>query len=323
MWRGAMRPDERIMCNALGHPAVEEPRARITDAEIEEFRRKLEERTEIEVAKRRKQREKDDAEVRRLMADLKEHRKLLPKEEIDLEEAKRESVAYYKAIPMWDWGAKVKSNEHDMYQKYGSGIINKIKRCVDDAIGIPKSTIAEMHRIHEGRPPLQKKQAKPVIGPVKKLERPITSQVNWNELEKTPDLKPKEYRNDNFCPIKAGIFNMARQNSHLRNPTTLLLYLLQHKSWEGKKDKHDTYGTWFLKRNLIVASVGVEKICTDLGVHEKTIRNWTNALHNGGVIRKLKDGPDNVYILGEVIDNKELFYYSGEIRWNSNSGSIH
>ena len=129
--------------------------------------------------------------------------------------------------------------------------------------------------------------------------------------------------NDYYSPVKAGLFNVARGNEVLRNPTTLLLYLLQHRSWKGKKDKHDTYGTWYLRRNLIVASVGEEKIAADLGVHKKTVRNWTKALQRTGVIRKLKDGQDNVYVLGEVIENKELFYYSGEISWKPNSGQIH
>jgi hypothetical protein len=258
-----------------------------------------------------------------LAAELKELRKLIPVEEIDFEEALRESVAYYKAIPMYDWGAREKSNEYDMSQKYGSKITNEISRCEREAERIPKSLIADMHRIHEGRPPLQKKKAKAVIRPTKKPETTITSQVNLEEVGERVSPKSKDHGNNHFSTVKAGFFNVARQNCHLQNPTTLLLYLLQHRAWEGKKDKHDTYGTWYLKKRLIVASVGVEKLCADLGVHEKTVRNWTNALHRSGVIRKLKDGQDNVYLLGEVIDDKELFYYSGEISWKKKLESIH
>lgn len=64
-----------------------------------------------------------------------------------------------------------------------------------------------------------------------------------------------------------------------------------------------------------MASVGVEKICADLGLKEKTVRNWTNALHKSGIIRKMKEGQENVYALGEIIHDKELFYYTGEISW--------
>jgi len=318
-----MKTEERSMWTAQGHSAPEPTMEPITEEKLEQLTRRWKEAEQIAEAQKQKQREEDDAEVRRLMAELNEMKKLLPQEEIDMEEALRESEAYYKAIPMYDWGAREKSNQYDLSQKYGSRITNEIRRCQSDAQRIPKSTIAEMHRIHEGRPPLQKKKAKPVIRPAKTLGRPITSQVKGDEIGERTSLGPKQYRNDYFCPIKAGIFNVARQNRHLQNPTTLLLYLLQHKSWEGKKDKHDTYDTWYMKKRLIVTSVGVEKICADLGVHEKTVRNWTNALHRSGVIRKLKDGQENVYILGEVIDNKELFYYSGEISWKTNSGSIH
>lgn len=49
---------------------------------------------------------------------------------------------------------------------------------------------------------------------------------------------------------------------------------------------------WELKNapgKRIVASVSVERMCTDLGVHKETVRNWTNALHKRGIIRKLKE----------------------------------
>ena len=318
-----MKPEERSMWVGQGHSTLELTREPMTDEETEKLSRRLKERQELAAAKKQKEREKKDLEVKQLAAELKELRKLIPVEEIDFEEALRESVAYYKAIPMYDWGAREKSNEYDMSQKYGSKITNEISRCEREAERIPKSLIADMHRIHEGRPPLQKNKTEPVVRPAKKLERPITSQVNLEEVGERVSPKSKDHGNNHFSTVKAGFFNVARQNCHLQNPTTLLLYLLQHRAWEGKKDKHDTYGTWYLKKRQIVTSVGVEKICADLGVHEKTVRNWTNALHRSGVIRKLKDGQENVYILGEIIDDKEMFYYSGEISWKMKPQSIH
>jgi hypothetical protein len=318
-----MKPEERSTWIGQGHSTMEPRRDPMTDEEIEQLSRRLKESGEIAAAQRLKQREKQDIEVKQLVAELHELRKLLPQEEIDFEEALRESEAYYKAIPMYDWGAREKSNEYDMSQKYGSKIINEIRRCEQDAQFIPKSLIADMHRIHEGRAPLQRNKNKAAIRHSKESHKSRMRQARWNETQNGTSLEPKQYRNGHFSTVKAGLFNIARGNRELHNPTTLLLYLLQHRAWEGKKDKHDTYDTWYLKRSLIVASVGVEKICADLGVHEKTVRNWTNVLHNSGVIKKLKEGQENVYILGEVIDNKELFYYSGEISWKMEPRSVH
>ena len=318
-----MKTKEECMWTAQGHSTHKPTREPITDEEVEEFSRKLKEQEEIRAAEKQKQREKEDAEITRLVAELDELRKLMPKEKIDLEEVLRESEAHYKALPMWDFGAREMSNEHDMSQKYGSRITNEIRRCQWDAEHIPKSLIADMHRIHEGKLPLLWKKQKPAIRPTKKPERVIDSKAHWDEIKEKKSHEPKQYRHDHFTPVKVGLFNVARLNRDLQNPTTLLLYLLQHRTWEGKKDKHDTYDTWYLKRGLIVASVGVEKICVDLGVHEKTVRNWTNALHKSGVIRKLKSGREGIYVLGEVIDNKELYYYSGEISWKPKPGPVH
>ncbi len=318
-----MRMDERVICAKPSGCTSEAPICQMTDEEIEEFKRKLEEKSEIEAAQRRIQREKEDAEVTELMAELTELRKLVPREEINLEEELREAEAYYKGVPMYDWGAREMSNEHDMSQKYGSKITNEIRRYLSDAERIPKSLIAEMHRIHEGRSPARRVKVRPHVQPNQETQEPRISQVSWTDIREKRRLEPRHYRNDQFSTVKAGLFNVARGNSELRNPTTLLLYLLQNRAWEGKKDKHDTYGNWYLKKRLIVASIGIEKICADLGVHEKTVRNWTNALHKSGVIRKLKEGKESVYVLGEVIDNKELFYYSGEISWQPNPGCVH
>jgi hypothetical protein len=318
-----MKTEEGFDWKAPSPTTAETSENSMTDEEIEEFSRRLKQAGVTAEAQRQKKRQMDDEEIRRLAADLEESRKLLPKEEIDLEEIKRESEAEYKSIPMYDWGARKESNEHDMVMKYGLKIVDELRRCKWDAEHIPKSLIADMHRIHEGKLPLRWKKNKLATRPIEKLGKAIDSQVKWNEIGEKPGYKPKHFKNDQFSSVKAGLFNVARGNSELKNPTTLLLYLLQHRAWEGKKDKHDTYETWYRKRRLIVASVGVEKICADLGVHEKTVRNWVNALHKSGVIRKLKDGKENVYVLGEVINNEDLFYYSGEIRGKSKPGSLH
>jgi len=269
-----------------------------------------------------KEPELTDEEHDSLVRELDELRKLMPREKISLEEAMREAEAYYKELQMYDWGARTMSNEHDMTRKYGSQIINEIRRCQWDCERIPKSLIAQMHRIHEGKSRKPKKNV-PASQGVKKPQEQKTSQPKKEETGKTPSLKPKAYENTRFSMVRAGIFNVAKEKKELQNPTTLLLYFLQHRPWKGKRDKHDTYRTWYVRRGLIVASVSVEQMCKDLGVHEKTIRNWIKTLHESGLIDKIKVGQENIYVLGQVIEGEERFYYSGEISPKPKPEQIH
>jgi hypothetical protein len=308
-------------------PQDEKP---MTEEEREEFLEKFKEKCRIDeeryLREKQKQREQSDREVARLFAELQERTKDTRKLPFDWEEWEREcreEEEFDKGVPMYDWGAKQPSNRHQIIKKYGSAIAEKLWLFRMHGEYVPTEIVAEMHRIHEGKLPRRAMKANQVVRPAKAPQREKTSQINWDAMEKHADLKPTEYWNDHFSTVKAGLFNVARVISDLQNPTTLLVYLLQHRAWEGKKDKHDTYNTWYLKRRLIVASVGVEKICADFGVHEKTVRNWLKGLHKSGIIRKVKAGLDNVYVLGEIIDGKELFYYSGEISCNKNPSSLH
>jgi len=311
------------------HPRHQDEKP-MTQEEREESLQKFMEKCRIEKERYRRekqaQKEKSDREVARLYAELQERTKEARRPPFDWEEWEREckeEEEYDKGVPMWDWGARKPSNRHEIIKKYGSAIAEKLWFFNFKGEFVPKEIVAEMHRIHEGKPARRAGKPRHAVHPATAAKPEKTSQINWDAMEKHADLKPTEYRNDHFSTVKAGLFNVARVISDLQNPTTLLVYLLQHRAWEGKKDKHDTYNTWYLKRRLIVASVGVEKICADLGRCEKTVRNWLKGLHKSGVIRKVKAGLDNVYVLGEVIDGKELFYYSGEISCNKNPSSLH
>jgi hypothetical protein len=302
----------------------------MTEKEREEFLEKFKEKCRIEeeryIREKQAEKEKSDREVARLYAELQERTKEARRLPFDWEEWERdckEEEEYDKGVPMWDWGARQPSNRHQIIQKYGSAIAEKLWLFRMHGEYVPTEIVAEMHRIHEGKLPRRAMKAKEAIKPAKAPHREKTSRINWDTVEKKTNLSPKTYPTAHYSLVKAGIFNVVRKKRVLQNPTTLLLYLLQHRSWEGKKDKHDTYGTWYLKKRLIVASVSVDKICADLGVHEKTVRNWINGLDKSGVIKKVKDGLENVYVLGEVIDREELFYYSGEISWNKKPRSLH
>jgi hypothetical protein len=254
----------------------------------------------------------EEFDVTKTYRELQELSKLIPREEESVEEAIRESIEYYKSIPMYDWGEKQKSNEHDMTEKYGSKYVKELKYYQYEGLQIPKSLICDLHRIHEGKKPFKKKRQKKITN-IRSYRK--SQKQDWGKFEKKTDLEPKEYSNEYYSNVRAGLINVGRTKKVLQNPTTLLLYLLQHKPWEGKKDKHNTYHNWYLGKKLIVASVSVERMSADLGVHEKTVRNWLNSLHSAGIIRKLKVGKENIYILGEVIGKEEVYYYAGEASW--------
>jgi hypothetical protein len=120
--------------------------------------------------------------------------------------------------------------------------------------------------------------------------------------------------------IEAGVYNMIPKS--LRNPTILLLYLLHHQNWKGKKDKHNTYDYWYCKRHLIVASVSIEQMAADLEMSEKTIRRYLKSLERDEVIIKHKVGLENIYILGQVLGQDELYLYSHGTNRTKLSGLI-
>jgi len=251
-------------------------------------------------------------DVAQAYRELEKHRRSIKMTREELEEQKQEAMAYYKAFPMYDWGAGEVSNEHDIRQKYGSRYVNAIWDCELHAKRVPKRMISDLHRIHEGKKPYRKTADNRTAQQERKKGR---QPIDWGAVEKKQDLEPTFYKSEHYSTVSAGMINTARECKVLRNPTSLLFYILQHKPWEGKKDKHGTYGYWCVKKRLIVATDSVEKMAADLGVHKKTVRNWIDELHRSGIIKKVKVGLENVYVLGEVTDSGERYYYAGKIRW--------
>ena len=114
-----------------------------------------------------------------------------------------------------------------------------------------------------------------------------------------------------FAKVDAKITeNMKRSDCH-RNPTGLLLILLMHRSWRGKKDKHKTWYRWHQERKLIVASISKTKLAELMGVSLSSIYRYTNRLVENGDIRVEIENGENVYVLGYIDDeSKEVFYYT-------------
>ena len=114
-----------------------------------------------------------------------------------------------------------------------------------------------------------------------------------------------------FAKVDAKITeNMRRSDCH-RNPTGLLLILLMHRSWRGKKDKHKTWYRWHQERKLIVASISKKKLAELMGVSLSSIYRYTSRLVENGDIRVEIENGENVYVLGYIDDeSKEAFYYT-------------
>jgi hypothetical protein len=131
-------------------------------------------------------------------------------------------------------------------------------------------------------------------------------------------LKPVEYKG-NFIGGKKAIrdmlFKRARGSRALQNATTLLLYLIQHSAWQGKRDKHKTYDHWYGKKKKIVASRSQEQIAIDLGVSVRSVQRWLDLLENDKLMRRENEGRENVYILGVVAGDKEQFFYEIDKAW--------
>lgn len=234
--------------------------------------------------------------------------------EIDWEQENKAAIESsrknYETVSMYDWATKQNSNMQDMMDKYGSKIVNEIRDYERNCQRVPSKTISDMHRINEGKTPYKSKnkhrKSKPYIPPKPKV-------INYPSKDDKKESVPKKYDNERYANIKAGIFNAARDKGSLKNPSTLLIYLIQEKPWDGKKDKHKTWDHWYNEKKLIVATRSVDQMAADLGVHRGTITRWSAALEKDGLIIKRKEGLETIYILGEVINGKERYFYCGDI----------
>jgi hypothetical protein len=132
------------------------------------------------------------------------------------------------------------------------------------------------------------------------------------QKDDTPEEAPAKVKEQEwFAKVDAKITeNMKKSDCH-RTTTGLLLILLMHRSWRGKKDKHRTWYYWHQERKLIVSSISKTKLAELMGVSLSTIYRHTNRLiANGDIGVEIENG-ENVYVLGFIDDEgKEVFYYT-------------
>ena len=117
------------------------------------------------------------------------------------------------------------------------------------------------------------------------------------QSQETKAKSGKHYTN-----INDGIFNNIKKSLH--NPTSILLYLLQHKSWRGK---NGSSSDWWNK-GYIVAIKDLDDIVNDLSIPKTNVWRWLNELERDHYIERPVER--NVFILGQVDKfDKEYYFY--------------
>ena len=156
-------------------------------------------------------------------------------------------------------------------------------------------------------------------------QKPIESVGKKIPLKVVTDFKPKENKhkqkpiNDQFLPLEyEKFFNNEELMIKIANKTALLLVLLRHKIDWDKNEKLNLYQEYFVKRNLIVASISRPRLAEMFGREKRRITEWAKALEKDGIIKIERisciDDDDhrkkyNVYILGEVNDDGSYTFY--------------
>jgi hypothetical protein len=118
----------------------------------------------------------------------------------------------------------------------------------------------------------------------------------------------------NTTAIKNEVFqNFPRLKSLRSAAFGLLVYFIYHRNFPEKKDKHNTREVWYHQRGLIVASRSINTIAKDFGVHRSTILDWIEALEKDGLLRRELENRENVYVIGQIVDNREVYFYAKAI----------
>ena len=121
-------------------------------------------------------------------------------------------------------------------------------------------------------------------------------------IVQSQETKAQPSNGNHYTNIKDGIFNNIKKSLH--NPTTILLYLLQHKSWRGKNGGSRDW--W--NKGYIVAIKDLDDIVNDLSIPKTNVWRWLNELERDHYIERPVER--NVFIVGQVDTfNKERYFY--------------
>jgi hypothetical protein len=208
--------------------------------------------------------------------------------ECDYDSDKFKDPISKKLMSSWEW-----------QKEYGDGrLAAYLFHSNLNGTPIADAVMAEIMKLKKSHKQEKREKFKPRIVKKEKADTPegILSEPKQQEWFAKVDAKITE--------------NMKRSGCH-RNPTGLLLILLMHRSWRGKKDKHNTWYRWHQERKLIVASISKTKLAELMGVSLSSIYRYTSRLVENGDIRVEIENGENVYVLGYIDDEgKEVFYYT-------------
>lgn len=117
-----------------------------------------------------------------------------------------------------------------------------------------------------------------------------------------------------FTMIPNNFIEMT--NKH-KNKTMFYLFLCR-TAWTmpSKKDKHNIYIRFFVRRALLASSWAEPVLAEMFGVDRKSIYNWRNELIEEGLIQIEKDllfKNQYIYIVGERDDEGLISYYDPKV----------
>ncbi len=156
-------------------------------------------------------------------------------------------------------------------------------------------------------------------------KRPTEAVGRKSPLKVVKDFKPKENKHKQkpidgqFLALEyEKFFNNGELMKKIANKLGLLLVLLRHKVDWDKNERLNLYQEYFVKRNLIAASISRPRLAEMFGKDIRRITAWAKALEEDGIIKieRIRCMDDdynwkkyNVYILGEVNDDGSYTYY--------------
>ena len=146
-----------------------------------------------------------------------------------------------------------------------------------------------------------------------------------NSFKADNDFKPKENKHKQK-PIDGQFlalpyekfFDNEELMKKIANKTGLLLVLLRNIVDWNKNEKLNLNQEYYVKRNLLVASISRPRLAEIFGKEKRRITEWVKALEKDGLLKIERitcvDDDDqrikyNVYILGEVNDDGSYTFY--------------
>ena len=193
--------------------------------------------------------------------------------------------------------------------------------------GHPPELVERFKKVHEDYAHLPGYERAKIIEKVKTdyWKEKDSKLIDFPESKKRATYKPSENKhkqkpiNGQFLALPYDkFFNNEDLMKKIANKTGLLLVLLRNIVDWNKNEKLNLYQEYFVKRNLLVASISRPRLAEMFGREKRRITEWTKALERDGIIKieriTCMDDDDhrkkyNVYILGEVNDDETYTFY--------------